>query len=370
MKTQSTERTQGSKKSRMVLSVAITLVFALLICALASCGESQDSLYEAAQKLFEDGKFDEAKEAFGKLEGFKDSVEKIKDCINAITEQKYVDALKLLAEEKYDEAKSALEALGDFKDSAEKKIEAEKGKIYSEAISLINDGKITEAFPLLSGIKGFKDSVEKIKEIFGQYKDELKKNANVGGHIFLGKYEQDNDPDNGAEDIEWLILAKDGNKALVISLYALDTKSFDPSYEKTPWENSSIREWLNGEFIDGAFTEDEKKTIIDSALTDVRNPVYGTMPGKDTEDKVFFLSESEAAEYFKSDEERQCEGTAYCYAQGANKAKNGSCMWWLRSPGRDTKHASYVLYTGSVFHHGYMNFRTGCAVRPAMWIEI
>ena len=341
----------------------------MLVCALVSC-ESQDSLYAAAQKLFKEGKFEEAITAFEKLEGFKDVAEQIDKCKNAITEQKYGDALKLLAEEKYEEAKTALEALGGFKDSAEKIAEAVKGIDYGKAVSKIAEGKIKEAYELLSGLEGFKDSVEKAKEIFGQYKEELMKDPEVGGHIFLGKYEQDNDPDNGAEDIEWLVLARDGNKALVISLYALDTMPFDPSYEKVPWADSSIRDWLNGEFIEGTFTEDEQKKILDSTLNDVRNPVYGTMPGKETEDKVFFLSESEVAEYFATDEDRKCEGTAYCYAQGANMAKDGSCMWWTRSPGRDTKHASYVLYTGSVFHHGYMNYRTGCAVRPAMWIEI
>ena len=39
----------------------------------------------------------------------------------------------------------------------------------------------------------------------------------VGATVRFGVYEQDNEPLNGPEEIEWLVLDVDGNKALVIS---------------------------------------------------------------------------------------------------------------------------------------------------------
>ena len=49
-----------------------------------------------------------------------------------------------------------------------------------------------------------------------------------------------------------------------------------------------------------------------------------------TSDKVFILSETEASKYFSAENNRQCHGTDYCYARGAQKAVNGNCDWWQR----------------------------------------
>ncbi len=44
----------------------------------------------------------------------------------------------------------------------------------------------------------------------------------VGDVIYFGSYEQDNNLSNGKEEIEWIVLAKENRKALLISKYALD----------------------------------------------------------------------------------------------------------------------------------------------------
>ena len=49
------------------------------------------------------------------------------------------------------------------------------------------------------------------------------KTANVGDIIVVGTYEQDNNTSNGKELIEWLVLAKENNRVLVISDKALDS---------------------------------------------------------------------------------------------------------------------------------------------------
>ena len=49
--------------------------------------------------------------------------------------------------------------------------------------------------------------------------------------VLFGSYEQDGDAANGKEPIEWLVLARDGDKALLLSKYALDHQSFMPFYE-------------------------------------------------------------------------------------------------------------------------------------------
>lgn len=192
----------------------------------------------------------------------------------------------------------------------------------------------------------------------------------VGSTVFFGSYEQDNVASNGKEAIEWIVLAKEGNRALLISRFALDCQQYNTSWTSVTWETCSLRKWLNGTFISNAFSSDEQNMIQTTTVTADKNPSYSTSPGNDTTDKVFLLSITEVNKYFSSDSTRQCQGTAYCYAQGAYKASNGNCWWWLRSPGYDSYGAASVYGGGSVEVHGDVVNYDGDAVRPALWIDL
>lgn len=74
----------------------------------------------------------------------------------------------------------------------------------------------------------------------------------------FGKYEQDNNTSNGKEKIEWLVLEVKDGKALVISKYALDCKPYNTSSTNVTWETCSLRNWLNNDFINSAFSATEK----------------------------------------------------------------------------------------------------------------
>ena len=105
-------------------------------------------------------------------------------------------------------------------------------------------------------------------------------------------------------------------------------------------------------------------------VTADKNPSYSTDPGRNTTDKVFLLSITEANKYFGSDDARQCAGTAYCYAQGAYKNdKNGNCWWWLRSPGFHSFCAAIVGNDGDIDNGPGVNIDIS-AVRPALWINL
>ena len=79
---------------------------------------------------------------------------------------------------------------------------------------------------------------------------------------------------------------------------------------------------------------------------------------------------TEINKYFSSYSARQCQGTAYCYAQGAYKTDNGNCWWWLRSPGGISDYAAYVYDNGSVRSSGDLVTYVNDAVRPALWIDL
>lgn len=178
--------------------------------------------------------------------------------------------------------------------------------------------------------------------------------------IKFGRYPQASKNENAL--IEWLVLKNDGSKALLISKYALDCQQYHTSRIFGTWENCTLRKWLNGTFISNAFSHEEQAMIL-STTTESANK----------KDRVFLLSMDEAWEYFSSDSTRQCQGTAYCYAQGAYKTGNGHCAWWLRSPVCYSGQAAYV-YDGNLrsYYGEYSCYvdNDDIAVRPALWIDL
>ncbi|MBP3937852.1 MAG: zinc-ribbon domain-containing protein [Clostridia bacterium] len=199
-------------------------------------------------------------------------------------------------------------------------------------------------------------------------------NVKVGDYVKFGKYEQDNNTSNGAEDIEWLVLDVKDGKALVISKYALDAKPYNEEYVDVTWETCTLRKWLNNDFINTAFTNAEKAKIPTVTVTAEKNQYYGTDPGNVTKDKVFLLSANEATKYFSSDTARECEPTDFAVANSVSTDNDNGydcCWWWLRSPGYDQSGAAGVTSSGGVFDAtgNDVNFYES-GVRPAMWINI
>ena len=126
-----------------------------------------------------------------------------------------------------------------------------------------------------------------------------------------------------------------------------------------------------------AFSKEEQDKILTTRLTGDRKHQYGTDAGKDTEDKIFLLSIDEANKYFKDKESLQCKATAYACENGAHVAKNGNCMWWLRSPGASQKYAAQIDFAGYISERGGLVDKSGydydgygSAVRPALWISL
>ena len=194
------------------------------------------------------------------------------------------------------------------------------------------------------------------------------RDVKVGDYILFGAYEQDNNLYNGVEDIEWLVLEIKDGKALVISKYALSREKYNWVYEEVTWETCSLRKWLNNDFINAAFLDEEKAMIPTVTVSADKNPEYSTNPGKATQDQVFLLSITETNKYFNSDSARLCEPTD-SIAMDNSYDVGGHCDWWLRSPGEDQRDAAQV------YDRGFISGRTPVddrliAVRPALWIDL
>ena len=166
-------------------------------------------------------------------------------------------------------------------------------------------------------------------------------------------------------------MAKENNRVLVISDKALDCRAYQAnSLSYATWEKCSLREWLNNDFFNTAFSDDEKAVIPTVTVSADKNPTYNTDPGNATQDQVFLLSIVEAKKYFSSDSARQCSPTDYAVANGAYKSNDNICWWWLRSSGCNHDYAAFVYSNGNIFEDGYYILNSHRAVRPAMWISI
>jgi len=203
-------------------------------------------------------------------------------------------------------------------------------------------------------------------------KEEVKKGpvsiseAEKGNTVLFGKYEQDNDTANGAEDIEWIVIDKKDDKILILSKDALETlpyiedDSVIPEGERPSWEISSIKTWLNNDFYTTAFTADEQAKISEADVG-----------------KVFLLSLEEARQYIEVDGVKIVYPTEYAKANGAGGTHKGYAWWWLRSipdPSEEYGNgcADYLYLTkDGVLEESYTSVDAeGNCARPAMWITV
>ena len=177
----------------------------------------------------------------------------------------------------------------------------------------------------------------------------------AGDIVRFGRYEQDGDASDGAEEIEWIVLDADGTKAVLVSRYALAAGPYNEEDADVTWEDCSLRAWLNGDFLNAAFTPGER----------------GSLPGgTDSADAVYLLSADEAERYFASDDDRACGPTKAAEAAGAYTAASGNCWWWLRSHGDHPGSAAFTVDDGSVDPSGFsVAFSLG-SVRPAVTVRL
>ena len=297
-----------------------------------------------------------------------------------IPRQKYQKAMGLLSVGEYDEAYGMLAELG--------KDEIITGSINERADALLEAGDADGAYALLAELTD-EESRERRMEI----KRQQIRDTQEGKYFTLGRYEQDNKMGNGPEPIQWMVLARDGDRVLVISRYILDCLRYDEEYRRVTWETCTLRTWLNGEFLDSAFDADEQLLIPTTHVTADPNPDFDVDPGEDTEDKLFLLSIPEAVEYLHLDPhtipnnasikvveqyERKhstivCRPTVYAAAHSGDPSDNDiGC--WLRGPGLRASSAAMTGNFGTVDTWGkVVNCDGGTfipGVRPVMWIDL
>lgn len=184
--------------------------------------------------------------------------------------------------------------------------------------------------------------------------------ASVADTVAFGNYEQG----NGQAPIEWIVLDRQEDRALLLSKYALDTMPFHEVEDwDVTWADCTLRSWLNGEFFDAAFSDEERAQIVQVTNTTANAP--------DTQDSVFLLSLDELNAYFPDEESRIAEATEYAVAQGGRVSREtGKTYWWLRIKATPDDAALMVRYDGAVNEFGDSMEAAIYTVRPAIWVYI
>lgn len=188
----------------------------------------------------------------------------------------------------------------------------------------------------------------------------------AGEEIVLGRYKVS---EADIEPLKWVVLSSDGEKALIICKDAVAAMPYADEIIPSDWEHSPIRTWLNSTFYENTFNGSEKLRIINTTVSNNKNPKFKTSCGHDTADNIFLLSLEEAETYFDETEDRAAAATECAKSQGAF-VLGGYTSWWLRTSGRDNTRVAYVVTDGTINEYGcFVNNKTN-AVRPAMWIKI
>lgn len=170
--------------------------------------------------------------------------------------------------------------------------------------------------------------------------------------------------------IEWKVLAVEDGKALLLSQYALDAVVYHEQWDKTTWESCTLRNWLNSDFMNEAFSAEEQACIFATTVPAEKNPDHDVDPGNAAQDSIFLLSISEAEKYLPTADDRKCAVTDYGTEQGVWTDEEGYCSWWLRNPGQSASNAANVLCSGNFDTEGSYVVYADIGVRPAMWLEI
>jgi ribosomal protein S18 acetylase RimI-like enzyme len=195
-----------------------------------------------------------------------------------------------------------------------------------------------------------------------------KVNANDGEVVTFGRY-------------KWQVLDCNGKDMLLLSKDVLQLKEYNKTFENTTWATSTVRKYLNDEFIN-SFTPEEQRRIYETSVQSSGNMWYETDGGSTTFDKVFLLSIGEVEKYLGGNKVLNTKGESSRFyiddkynKNRQGKYKDGSpSRWFLRTPGKSSDFVATVTIDGRVSVTGdFVNrpstllFKVG--VRPAMWVS-
>lgn len=229
----------------------------------------------------------------------------------------------------YEKSYKMFHNLKDYKDSESRSMECK----YLYALQCKEDNEYTKSKDALRELGDYKDSKDHLTEL----EIDNIRDSQIGTSVLFGNY-------------KWLIVEKEKDKVLLVKSEPINGYAYHDKNEKIIWADSTLRKYLNTDFIAETFYKKMRNYILDTEVVIPDNEKYGTKGGRNTTDKLFLLNVSQAEEYKEI-------------------LSNYSRDWWLISPGSSQNTAQYVSY-GEIMDYGYEVSNTNIHIRPAMWIHL
>ena len=222
---------------------------------------------------------------------------------------------------------------------------------YNKAVELINNKQYSEAGKILKNWSSNKYRSD-VKELIDKYGINF---CEVGDVVYFGHSETYGANDN---QIRWKVVdKKDGKVLLIMDNFRNERKQvvknwngilqpFDDYNENAVWSTCTLNKWLNNDFYNSVFSDEEKEMIIAGEN------------GSGVNEKVFVLSSSEFSQYFPASE---------MYGRYTSAFDDTFYSGWLR----DGKY--YCLKgskTSTYLTADSYDTKSSLTVYPAIWVDI
>lgn len=198
----------------------------------------------------------------------------------------------------------------------------------------------------------------------------------VGDIVEFGRFP--NDYDGKKVPIEWQVIDIKNNNAMLLAKYCLSSSPYSRGSSNPGPDKSEVHSWLNGEFLQQAFNDEEKRRFL---IVRLSGQIAGLKRIKedsqaDIQANVFLLSAAELLGLMPDDDggreggssaARVCKCTSYACSKGAIPC-GGAVNWWLRSSCDKKASALCVSPRGNIGSR--MVSSSGCGIRPALWVTL
>ena len=170
--------------------------------------------------------------------------------------------------------------------------------------------------------------------------------TSVGQEIMFGSYPKTSD--GAYDDVQWIVLDIQGDKALLISKYAVEPKR--------SWDVSEFSDYMSI-IAEKMFTEEEKSLIKAQSIDGV-------------ESRMFLLNAEEVEKYMpeESNSLRLAQATGFAKNEGvttySNVSLSGCCNWVLRD---GCWVGGQSGNKGKISDHTQKSYY---GIRPAVWVSI
>ena len=160
--------------------------------------------------------------------------------------------------------------------------------------------------------------------------------------MLFGRYYYSDNAD--MRPIEWFPIDETEDAILYIAKYCIEMKLYsidEPNGPRLPeWSESTIRKWLNSEFLSVAFTTEEQRSILPVEHENTQEDgIFGCIAT--VTDRIFLLSKNEVLQYLFDRSIRKTELTPY--AASKREYPDDPWWWWTRTSGS-------VEYDGATIH--------------------